>query len=62
MKKLLLGAAVAAALLVPASAASAGPIVGVRDCPTGYFGVVVYHADYNTGDVELVSVCVPLRP
>lgn len=65
MKKLLICAAISAGLLLPAATASAsdGPIAGVSLCPRGQVGVVVWHADYNTGGpVDLVRVCVPLEP
>lgn len=65
MRRLLTGVAAAAALMLPASAASAsdGPIAGVGKCPPGQFGVTVWHADYNTGGpVDLVRVCFPLEP
>lgn len=62
MKKVLACAALAAcslALPVPASA-EAGPLVSVTECPPDSVGVVVWHADYNTGSKELVRVCVPI--
>lgn len=44
-----------------ASDASAGPIVGVRQCPAPYTGVIVYHVDYNTGGpIDLVALCIPV--
>ena len=63
MKKVLACAALAAcslALPVPASAAEAGPLVSVTECPPDSVGVIVWHADYNTGSKELVRVCIPI--
>ena len=62
VKKLVATAALAAALLVPASAGAseAGPIAGVRECDSPYVGVVVYHVDYNTGGRDLVALCIPV--
>lgn len=63
MKRLVATAALAAALLLPATPAGAsdGPIAGVRECPSPYIGVIVYHVDYNTGGpVDLVALCIPV--
>lgn len=63
MKKLLVCAATSLGMLFPVAAASAGPIAGVKECPDGSVGVVVYKSYYTTGgEYDLVSVCVPLRP
>lgn len=62
MKKLLVCGAAVAALVVPASSATAGPIAGARLCRDGYVGVIVYHGDYNTGGpIDLVTICVPVE-
>ena len=63
MKKLLACGAISLGLLLPTGAASAGPIAGVKECPDGSVGVVVYKTYYSTGgEYDLVSVCVPLKP
>jgi hypothetical protein len=50
MKKLFVSLCVAFALVLPTSAASASdPPVGVKACPYGYYGVVVYHYDPHSG-------------
>lgn len=61
MRKLLAVTALVAGSLWPATAASAGPIVSVTLCPRDSVGVVVWHADYDTGQRELVSVCIPIE-
>jgi hypothetical protein len=60
MKKLLVSLVAALALLVPASGASASeaPPVGVSMCPSGYYGVVVWHYDATSG-YTYVWACVP---
>lgn len=64
MRRGLAATVMAAALLVPAqtAGATAGPIAGVRQCPSPYVGVIVYRGDYNTGGpIDLVTICVPVE-
>ncbi|HYP24711.1 MAG TPA: hypothetical protein VEV43_14165 [Actinomycetota bacterium] len=67
MKKIVAGVALAAALLVPATAAQAasepGPPAGVRPCGPMQIGVVVWVANPKTGETEDVAeYCEPIGP
>lgn len=58
MKKLFVCAALAAATIVPATAAHAAP-VRVSQCPPGDVGIIVWTTDPTTGGwLELVHACV----
>ncbi|HEV2757750.1 MAG TPA: hypothetical protein VG318_18475 [Actinomycetota bacterium] len=64
MKKLLTTLALAAALAAPAAPASAAESNpgGVKDCPPGYTGYVVWVETKFAGYQELVWFCIPWGP
>jgi hypothetical protein len=60
MRRLVSIACITAALLLPGTAASAdaGPPAGVRNCPPGWAGLIVWVWDPTTGTREDVAeVC-----
>ena len=64
MKTLLAGALVAAALALPAGPAAADDWnpAGIKECPPGYTGHVVWVDSRLTGYQEPVRFCIPWGP
>lgn len=66
MKKLLASAALAAALVLPptpATASEPGPPAGIRPCGPMQIGVVVWVANPKTGETQDVAqYCEPIGP
>ena len=66
MKKLIAGALVATALLLPAAPAGASTTVVERvrviDCPPGYEGYVVQTWNEKRGWYDVFAFCIPFGP
>lgn len=65
LRKLIAATCIAASLLVPAATASAAtspPPAGVKDCPPGYVGYVVWAWNEKRGYYDVVSFCIPYGP
>lgn len=64
MRKLIAATCIAASLLVPAtaSATTSPPPAGVKECPPGHVGYVVWAWNEKRGYYDVVSFCIPYGP
>jgi hypothetical protein len=60
MRRLIVSLCAAVALILPVTSASASeaPPVGASACPAGYYGVILWHYDPNSG-YTYVWACIP---